>query len=692
LQDTFSNTLESPYPDGGGKIARDTLNIVNIERSAFCANVERDVFNEKSCVLSYEPTACAAGTYDPTGGQNRPNFFVPITPQVIRDVYEGTGNGGDGTRYLYAVDGLRIQEDKTVSFPCQRAGSRWIPINCTGAAAQLDPTVHEIFSRLLKSYATDTNPYMRDIWNWWGTPCPTAFQTQSGFEVLDQDGTKCWKNVHPDHLSVYDFTFWTRLDGHPANSLSRNPIKEFAEAGLTTLKFPWWHSMSRWVENEGRVGGYVGRLGDTVHYYNFPKSLKSEQMNQFFGFSADAINYTDSKGVIVCGSPNEIENDLSLGGSQGRGAFDVFTDNFVTSETVEFVKQKRIVWTHIALMGPDQLRQRMAWALSQILVVSPGAVSDGEYRTEAMTAYYDIFVRHAFGSYCDILKEVSYNGVMGQMLTYHGSRSTAYTWRTQSTVQFADENYAREIMQLFTIGMYKMRQDGTLILDSKGFPIRAYTNDDIVEYARVWTGFETRLHRGNVENVNRYNLIDSMKINMEFRDFFPKMGLDRKYIGDGYPLCADLPEKHFLKTGATYRLLGSTSTPELVNDPKQWASDSRTIRLKLQSSGPDSLFAKLCGSVDPNACNYKSTVTLGSDLLCNGPECFINTLRVVEVGLGIFYEFVSPPCVYQAFYTNAKTIIRRTSGNDMICADPRIAQASTACCNSTTRIWNDMVS
>jgi hypothetical protein len=85
-------------------------------------------------------------------------------------------------------------------------------------------------------------------------------------------------------------------------------------------------------------------------------------------------------------------------------------------------------------------------------------------------------------------------------------------------------------------------------------------------------------------------------------------------------------------------------------------------------------------------------VALDSDLLCNGAECFVNTLRVVEVGSGIFYEYVSPPCVYQAFYTNAKTIIRRTSWNDMICADPRIAQASTACCNSTTRMWNDMVS
>lgn len=62
--------------------------------------------------------------------------------------------------------------------------------------------------------------------------------------------------------------------------------------------------------------------------------------------------------------------------------------------------------------------------------------------------YYDIFVRHAFGNYRDILKEVSYSPMMGEMLTYRDSRSTTYLYRTRSRVEFADENYAREIMQV----------------------------------------------------------------------------------------------------------------------------------------------------------------------------------------------------------------------------------------------------
>ena len=692
MKKTFSNTVENPSPDGGGKIARETFNIVQFDRTAICANAERTFLNEEKCFLSNEPTACESGKYDPNGGVNRPNFYVSITPETIRGIYNVTGGGAEGTRYLYAIDGLRVKEDKSISSPCERTGSRWIPINCTGAELQLDPTVQDIFSNLLYNH-NDPNPYIRDVWNWWGTRCPESVFQISGFEVKDKVEDKCWRNVHPDHLSVYDMTFWARLDGHPGNSLILNPIKEFAAAGKSTLFFPSWHSMNRWADNEWNLGGYIGRFGDTVHYYNLGNDLRSQQLNEYFGFSADDINYTDTKGVLVCGSPNEVKNDIFLGGSQGRGAFDSCNKDFLTTDQADFTKQKRIIWTHAALEAPDQLRQRVAWALSQILVVSPGAVNEGELRTEAMTAYYDIFIRNAFGSYRDILKEVSYSGIMGQMLTYYGSRSTAYTWRTSGNVEYADENYAREIMQLFTTGMLKLKNDGNVIMDSKGNPIRVYTNEDIVEYARVWTGFESRVHRGNIENLWHLNHVDPMKINMDFRDIFPKMGLDRKYIGDGYPLCSDLPDKHFLKVGALYRLLGSSSSPELMKDPKEWASDVKAKRIKLETNGPNSLFAKLCSASDPLLCNYKPVVTLDTNLSCSGVECSLDTLRVVEVGNGIFYEYIRPRCVYQAFFKDATMIVRRRDWGDVSCADPRTLTASAACCNdgAYTGSWNDMV-
>jgi uncharacterized protein (DUF1501 family) len=278
------------------------------------------------------------------------------------------------------------------------------------------------------------------------------------------------------------------------------------------------------------------------------------------------------------------------------------------------------------------------------------------------------------------------------MLTYYGSRSTAYTWKLSNTVQYADENFAREIMQLFSIGMYKLRQDGSQILDSNGAPIRAYTNDEIVEYARAWTGFEARIYRGNIE-IPLWNHVDPMKINIDIRDVFPKMGLDRKYIGEGYPLCSDLPEKAFLKAGATYRLLGSTSHPELVTIPKKWATDPKAKRVQLQPNVLSSLFGKLCGSSDPKSCNFRSKVVLDSDIVCSDNiECSVETLQVVEVIPGIFYEYTRSPCVYQAFYKDPRAIFRRKHTSEIMCADPRTIEAYVACCGANGNYWDEFVS
>jgi Protein of unknown function (DUF1800) len=691
FKELISNVVDTPSPDGGGKIARETFNIVHNDRSMICSNTPRSFLNERSCILSNEPTACAANSFDPNGGANRPNFYVKVNEETIRGIYDFTGGGSEGTRYLYALDGLRLKDDKSLEFPCERAKSRWIPIKCTGAATSLDKTVHEIFSMML-FYNDDKNEFVRDIWNWWSVECPAPVYQLTGFEVQDQDGKRCWKNVHPDYLSVYDLTNWARLDGHPGNSDKRNPIKEFAARGDTTLNFPNWHSMNYWADNKYNFG-YLGRLGDTVHYYSLPNELRSEKLNEYFGFTADDITYEDSNGILVCGSPNEVANDLSLGGSQDRGAYDATITYYTTTDPVDILNQKRIIWTHAALTAKDQLRQRMAWAISQILVVNPKAVSDGESLTETMTTYYDIFVRNAFGNYRDILKEVSYSPVMAEMLTYYGSKSTDYTWRTYGNVEYADENFAREIMQLFTIGLYKLQPNGNVVNDSNGYPIRSYSNDDIVEYARAWTGFEARPIRGNIETIYLGNRIDPMRINVAYRDPFPKMGLNRKYIGDGNPLCADLPDKHFLKAGAVYRLLGRNSTPDLLNDPIEWSTDPYTKRVSIKPNGDSSLFAKLCGSIDASSCRFESKVVLDTNLPCHDIECSLDNVRVVEVN-GVFYEYIRVPCVYQAFFQNAKMIIRRNSGWDLMCADPRTQVASAACCKSTAQsgTWNDKVS
>jgi hypothetical protein len=133
----------------------------------------------------------------------------------------------------------------------------------------------------------------------------------------------------------------------------------------------------------------------------------------------------------------------------------------------------------------------------------------------------------------------------------------------------------------------------------------------------------------------------------------------------------------------------------LVSDPKEWIADPLAKRMRLQANGVNSLFAKLCGSTNPSSCTRKSKIVLNANLFCSGTECSVDTVRVVEVGNGIFYEYVPLPCVYRAFFQNAKMIVRQREWWDLVCADPLTQVASAACCdysNDPVGTWADLVS
>ncbi|MEM8562074.1 MAG: DUF1800 family protein [Pseudomonadota bacterium] len=138
-----------------------------------------------------------------------------------------------------------------------------------------------------------------------------------------------------------------------------------------------------------------------------------------------------------------------------------------------------------AIAGADQLRQRMAFALSELLVVSNGG---GELLTdvpEAVAYYQDRLIEHALGNYRELLEDVTYAPAMGYYLTYMGSEKG-----DPATGRMPDENYARELMQLFTIGVVELNADGTVRLDTAGQPIETYDNSDVTGLARVFTGLD----------------------------------------------------------------------------------------------------------------------------------------------------------------------------------------------------------
>ena len=142
-------------------------------------------------------------------------------------------------------------------------------------------------------------------------------------------------------------------------------------------------------------------------------------------------------------------------------------------------------------------------------------------------------ISNAFGNYGDILREISFNPLMAENLSFLQSKSAAYRWETQQKVSFADENFAREIMQLFSTGLYLLNIDGTPKLDENGQPSLVYTNDEIMSFARIWTGFDYQQSRGNVEDYWSGNRHDPMRIQALWRDKFPKSDLLGGYIGDG---------------------------------------------------------------------------------------------------------------------------------------------------------------
>ncbi len=129
-----------------------------------------------------------------------------------------------------------------------------------------------------------------------------------------------------------------------------------------------------------------------------------------------------------------------------------------------------------ALYGPDQLRQRMAWALHKIWVVS--GQGDGLSTPARMSYYLQVLDQNALGNYWDIMYGITLNPAMGNYLTM-----------ANSTKGSPNENYAREVLQLFTLGLDLLNPDGTPVLDDQGNPVPTYDQSVVVGFAKVFSGW-----------------------------------------------------------------------------------------------------------------------------------------------------------------------------------------------------------
>ena len=140
-------------------------------------------------------------------------------------------------------------------------------------------------------------------------------------------------------------------------------------------------------------------------------------------------------------------------------------------------------WWVRAATAPDQLRQRVAYALSQILVVSSNSQGLNS-NPIGIGGYYDVLLADAFGNFRQLLEDLTLSAAMGEFLNMAGNAKGNAAAGTNP-----NENYAREINQLFSIGLYQLHPDGTLELDGRGLPIPTYSQSAVSNFARVFTGW-----------------------------------------------------------------------------------------------------------------------------------------------------------------------------------------------------------
>ena len=278
-------------------------------------------------------------------------------------------------------------------------------------------------------------------------------------------------------------------------------------------------SQTGYLENEV---GHDASLGQRLPFYRGTVKYATDNSNPLPGYgglfdiNGDPIdpnlhsNNLDYRGIPKLGF--HIENSIA---QTGR-SWDVMGFNANDTE--------KLVWFEAAINAEDQLRQRVAWALSQYFVVGePG--SNHPNTTERYLNFYDIFVRKAFGNFRDILSEVTWSPHMGYYLSYMENKKA-----NSSQGTFPDENFAREVMQLFTIGLWELNEDGTLELDNEGNAIPTYDNNDIAEFAKVFTGLRRPFDRANIE-IFFGNYIDPMRIQSNRHDFSVKTLLDDSTLG-----------------------------------------------------------------------------------------------------------------------------------------------------------------
>jgi uncharacterized protein (DUF1800 family) len=225
--------------------------------------------------------------------------------------------------------------------------------------------------------------------------------------------------------------------------------------------------------------------------YAYPSAKSDAEAARFLlqaqGYATDA----DIKAVLAQGFLPWLAAQLDAGKSEAAW------DWMNARANVNDVDFDNMIWAQL-MASPDGLRKRMALALSEIFVVSGNEI-ESSWTDHMMAQYWDTLVAGVTGNFRSLLEAISLNPAMGYYLNTKGNQKENNRGRQP------DENYAREVMQLMTIGLYQLDAKGNVKTGADGSRLDSYTQDDVTNLARVFTGYDLNVAAGE-ENAGESNL------------------------------------------------------------------------------------------------------------------------------------------------------------------------------------------
>ena len=330
-----------------------------------------------------------------------------------------------------------------------------------------------------------------------GTWCVSGAATKYGADSFYSCGTAQdtyrWTPNIPTAQSYDVYVWWS---SNP-NRSSTVPINVVHEAGTAAKTFDQKTGGGQWVLH-GRYAFKVGKLGyvevndsngqataDAVRFVavtggggggTTPTTQKDAarlMVQATYGPTLTGIDAIAAKGAAAW-----IDEQLALPVSGSHHAY-LATRLAANKDDNHMGILQESIWQQ-AIKNTDQLRQRVAFAWSEIFVISAYRIFDAP----GVGAYMDVLSRDAFANYRTLLENVTLNQAMGIYLDMLKSDKEDAT-----TGQMPNENYAREVLQLFSIGLEELNQDGTVKLDGGGKPIATYGQDEVLGFAKAFSGW-----------------------------------------------------------------------------------------------------------------------------------------------------------------------------------------------------------